>query len=675
MANFRLKLLLTYILLTISSGTYIYAQEVQKPVGIKISTDKVKIDGKYYLIHIVQPGENLFSISKAYNVSQIEIAMENPDIYLGVQVNQAIKIPVKEQETLSGDEDENYIYHVVRRRETVSSLTRKYKISKQEILAANPDITDDIKVNQVVLIPKKRLSTIGSTTQLDHENFYYHEVKPREGYYSLKRQYGVSEEVVKHYNHDLVADGLKLGTILRIPKNPNDTTIVINPVVINKIEIKDNLISPEKTISTFVCDTFVYNKRKNIYNVALLLPFTLISEEPIDSLLFDVSNQNIQSIQNQIGKKIPSNTANFLDFYQGVLIALDSLKAMGMSINLNVYNTERKVETTLKLLNEKGLRDANLIIGPVFPECIKPIADFALEQRIPMISPLSSSKNVIEKNPYLFQINPTFNTLLQEFFSRISLCANQNIVLLHEDDSTTINEINYFKKLLDQRIAQCPYSSQIHFKEVNYSPGIPSPQVQERISQSLVLDKENLILVPSNNEAFVSDLLGNLHTLNTIHKYPISIFGYPRWQKFKNIQIEYYYQLQLHLFMPFYVDFNNTKVKSFVAKYRESFRAEPSQYAFQGFDVMFFFLTAMKNYGLDFQYCLPYHNNNNLLQSRYSFKQEKPFNCYENSSVFLVRYTKDFEIIEVNQTLPEKVVPAVYLNEPQLNRKEGVIIR
>ena len=103
-----MKHILFTILLAITTVGVI-AQEAETATEIKLSTDKVKINGKLYLIHIVRQGQTLFSISKAYSVSQIEIAMENPDIYLGLQVDQALKIPIKSEEIVSGDEDEDYI--------------------------------------------------------------------------------------------------------------------------------------------------------------------------------------------------------------------------------------------------------------------------------------------------------------------------------------------------------------------------------------------------------------------------------------------------------------------------------------------------------------------------------------------------------------------------------------
>ncbi len=667
-----------FALLLLFAASSLVAQEAETTTSVKVSTDKVKIDGKSYYIHIVRRGETLFSISKAYNVSQIEIAMENPDIYLGLQVDQALKIPIKNQEISSGDEDENYIYHVVRRRETLMSLTRKYDVKMQEIMAANPGMDEDIKVNQVVLIPKKRFSTIGASDADDANRFHYHEVKPREGFYSLRRQYGVSEEIIRKFNPSLGEDGLKLGTILRIPKDPSDTTLTLQPeryqVVKDDKPVFKPVAVPSSTISV-VCDTFQYNRWRDVYNVALLLPFTLTSETPTeDSLDINMDGQAQSRVQ-EVGR-VSNHTANFLDFYQGVLIALDSLKEMGVSVNLQVFNTEKSAEKARALTREKGLLDAHLIIGPVYPECLQPIAEFALEHRIPIVSPLSRNNFMLDRNPYLFQVNPSFTTQLEEFTSSIDFCSGQNIVLIHEADTLNASMIGNFKTLISQRIGNCHGSNLIHYKEVSYRPGSPAPEVQERISHSLGLDRDNLILVPSNNEAFVSDLMANLHTLSIIHKYPISTYGFPSWQRFRNVQVDYYYQLQLHLFTPFFVNYNRPNVKSFVAKYRDNFRAEPSQFSFQGFDVMIYFLTAMRDYGIDFQFCLPNHKSS-ILQSTFGFKKINSLSGYENSKVHMIQYTKSYDIIEVVKKSDDKLIenPIIYINEPRMDRKEGVLIR
>ncbi|MFP4556004.1 MAG: LysM peptidoglycan-binding domain-containing protein [Bacteroidales bacterium] len=676
------KLLFTTLILFLASTFNALGQESSPTV--KISTDKVKIDGSYYYIHIVRKGETLYSISRAYNVSQMEIAMENPDIYLGLQTDQALKIPIKSQKDDNIEDegkDDSFIYHVAKRKETLFGLSQKYEISIEDIITANPEVEEGLKVNQVVLIPKEKVETLGDDSPEKSDRFIYHEVQPKEGFYSISKQYDVSEDIIKKFNADLVKDGIKLGTVLKIPRNPNDTIQTPEPLVDDKKA--QEMFAHEEDAPAVDCDTFEYNRWRDVYNVAVVLPFTtelirsseevVIDYEPDDEDDDDKNGENSNSKKEDDRVVLTSHTANFLDFYQGLLIALDSLKDQGTSIKLTVYNTGKNAKNAKELTKEEGLQEANLIIGPAYPECLKPIADFALENRIPMVSPLSPNNFLLDKNPYLFQVNPSFSTQLKQFTESINFCEGQNIVLVHEADSTNVGMIDNLKEKISQRFSDCSSPDLIHYKEVTYKAGSSSPDVQERISHSLSLDRENMIIVPSNNEAFVSDLLGNLHTLSTIYKYPVSVYGFPRWKKFRNVQIEYYYQLQLHLFTPFYVDYQNNDVKSFITKYRDAFRSEPTQYSYQGYDVMLYFMTAMRNYGPDFQFCISNHNVE-LLQSNYRFKKINTLSGFENQSVYMLRYKKDFEITKnacKKDSIP-RTRPRTYHNESGSDKKEAV---
>lgn len=638
------KIYLLVGLLTMSVSLSLFAQQETPNQQSKISTDKVKIDGKYYFIHIVRKGETLYSISKLYNVSQMEIAMENPDIHLGLQVDQALKVPLN-QAAISANEltkDDDYIYHIVRKGETLFGLSKKYEISMEEIISINPEVETGIKLSQVILIPKRKAEIANEIKGFEKtERYIYHEVQPKEGFYSITKKYGVSEQTIRQLNADLVKDGLKLGSILRIPTNLSDTLPQSLPVTTKPIDIKGENIPVQSAFS--ICDTLSLRKRKSVYNIALLLPlYTKEFENPeTDSLGYKLPQSKNEA------KKVPQRSVNFLDFYQGALVAIDSLKDAGMSVNLWVYDTQKNAAKTKALLAEQGLSKADLIIGPIYPESLKPVAEFAKEHRIPIVSPLSSNSFLLNQNPYIFQVNPSFTTQLTEFTKKMELCGDQNIVLIHEADSTSSSMVNSLKTLIKEQILKCAKADQLHFKEVTYAPGSPAPEIQERISQSLVYEKENIIIVPSNNEAFVTDLLGSLHTLATYYKYPISLYGFPRWQRFRNVELDYYYKLQLHLFTPFYVDYSLTKSKGFVAEYRSRFRVEPTQFAFHGYDVFMYFLSALNQYGPDFRNCIQ-NMDVNLLQTEFDFKQSGSTEGFENRSINLIRYNKQFEINRVD---------------------------
>lgn len=614
----------------------IYGQE--KSVQVKRSTDKVKIEGKYFYIHIVQKGESLYSISKAYGVSQMEIAMENADIYMGIKADMALKIPAKD--ISSQTEDEKYIYHIVKKGETLFGLSRQYQVPIDEIAKVNLDVESGLILNQVLLIPRDKLNSLNQTAKRDSVSYIYHEVKPKEGLYSISRKYGVSIQSIEDLNKDILANGLKAGSVLKIEQNKNitadktQTEVNQNVVKVNNqtIQQNDTYIFPKVK-----CDTFNYKEFKRPFNISLLLP-----------LLPDIADRDSADIANGVTniERISSRQHNFLDFYQGFLLAVDSLKREGLSINLSVFNTIKDLNESKKILNDKALKESDLIIGPVYPELLEPFANYSRENRINIISPLSQNDALLKGNPYYFQINPSLPIQFNEFASKVDFCTESNFMVIYEDDSSKVDINDNYKELISNRIKQCESSESIHFKELKYKPGGVTADVKEKLNQSMTDKKENIFIITSESEAFVSDFLSNLFALTTYYNYKVKVYGFPRWQKFKNIPIEYFYRLNIHIFTPYFVDYTQRDVKFFVNDYRHFYRSEPSQYSFQGYDIGLYFLKALKKYGLDFKYCLKNHDID-LLQSNYKFIQQSSVDGFDNKSVFLINYTQDFDIVEV----------------------------
>ena len=65
----------------------------QEQVPVTRSNNKVVIEGNVYYVHVVKPGQTLYSISKAYNVTEKEITIENPGITSNLSIGQVLKIP------------------------------------------------------------------------------------------------------------------------------------------------------------------------------------------------------------------------------------------------------------------------------------------------------------------------------------------------------------------------------------------------------------------------------------------------------------------------------------------------------------------------------------------------------------------------------------------------------
>lgn len=639
---------LIILLISVVTCNTVLAQQPEHLQHIKKSTDKVKIDDKYYYIHIVKKGESLYSISKAYGVSQIDIASDNPDIYLGLQVDQAIKIIAKDIPTK--EEDDKFIHHIVKKGETPYGISKRYGVSIEEIYKANPEVESVLILNQVLLIPKEKIGLKDQKANKDSLSFIYHNVKPKEGLYSISKYYNISIQEIENYNKEVLANGLKFGTVLKIPRQ-TIINLTTSQQQQNKVEDQKIVVTEikEKTTRPLIkCDTFNYSKTKPIYNIALLLPILAEEQEPdsVDMIDPETGEKIVEKPKDK--NVISSRSSNYLDFYEGFLMAVDSLKREGLSLNISIFNTKKSVDELNNLIKERAIQNANLIIGPVNPELLSPMATFARENRINIVSPLSPDNSLLKNNPYLFQVNPSTISQIKEFISTVNFNSDQNIIVVSED-SVDVEMVKEYKKLLENRINQASNSDAIHFKELSYKPGGVATEIKEKLNQSLTDQKENIILIPSENEAFVSDFLSHLFGLKTYFGYNVKVFGFPKWQRFKNIPIvDYYYNLNLHLFTPFYVDYNHKNVKRFIDKYRRYYQSEPTQYAFQGYDIGLYFLKAMKTYGLDFKYCLNGFNVD-LLQSGYKFEQQSDIDGFENKSIFSIHYTMDYTILREEQ--------------------------
>jgi len=622
------------------------------------STNKVIIGGQPYYVHIVKKGETLFSLSELYQVSQKDIAKDNPEIFLGLQIGQALKIPiVKSKEEDTPLDENNYIYHRVKKGQTLYSLSKKYDVSQEDIIKCNPSVRYGINVDQIIKIPKSKdvvtaFETIPENKPLKDtikiaDNFIYHNVQPKETIFSLTRKYEITEDILKEHN-PFLAEGLKTGQVLKIPKVAN--TEIESLLFIS--EKKDSIaIKLEKSRLKAYSDSIDYKgclkqkmQQTEPYDVTVMLPFYLTKNDEefyIDSSEVDDFGKKIYEKIFYEPHYIYPRSLSFIEFYEGLLLAVDSLKQNGLSINLRVYDTENDTNKIKEILNFPELTNTDLIIGPIYNHEIKLVSEFSKAHQIKMITPLSDDVNFADQNSLLFQVYPSFSAQIEEYAKYISNFQNKNIVMVHNGDSIGYNNIQQVKERIFSYLSLDTNLSSIQFKEVAFKDSINALQ------HALSNKTENIFVIPSNDEAFVTDVITNLNTLKTFG-HNIKVVGLSRWQRFNNIDPEYFFNLELSIATPFFIDYNNKDVKNFILKYRKEYATEPDQMAIHGYDIGMFFLSALQYYGKDFEKCIHQHTSN-LLQSNYKFVKWYFNSGYENINVSIVKYFGDYHIDKVEE--------------------------
>ncbi len=136
------------------------------PTPVTVSKEKVKLNGKIYLSHVVLERQTLFGIAKAYGVSVDEIYEANPPLReTGLQKNAIILIPFKEGAAeavaqAQAQEPEaaspaTYIEHTVRWYEDLDDIAKKYGVSAKDIMDLNGLKNKKLQTRQVLKIPAR----------------------------------------------------------------------------------------------------------------------------------------------------------------------------------------------------------------------------------------------------------------------------------------------------------------------------------------------------------------------------------------------------------------------------------------------------------------------------------------------------------------------------------------
>jgi len=310
------------------------------------------------------------------------------------------------------------------------------------------------------------------------------------------------------------------------------------------------------------------------------------------------------------------------------------LQRKGMNIELYVFDAGNPAMIN-GLLQLDEFRDLNLIIGPVFPELQETVASFAAKNRIPMISPLSSTGNFEQNNSWYFKVNPPREFQLEQTASYIAdEFSSKNFFLLQLSGNSGSADARLAQLSKEKLIGR---SGKNQFHEYDF-------QRQGVNSIKPLLDEtgENIFIIPTDNEAQVSVAVTNLTAL--AENYNVVLMGTANLTKLKSIQTENYHRIRLRFLSPYFVDYTKPLVRRFVGQYRDAFSAEPSPFSFQGFDVSYYFLSALYRYGKDFRNCLPNYPME-LTQMNFNCVKVAPMGGFVNHNLFVTAYERNFDVL------------------------------
>ena len=549
----------------------------------------------------------------------------------GLKSGLELKIPFIDKKsinynTVDNQKTDRFIYHTVQPDETLYFLTRKYNVSKDEILINNPDIKNEkLITGQMLKIPRKN-AVVGNR----QDDYYYHRVKPGETLFSIAQKYHVEVETIKRLNPESYNNNLKIDQVLKIPKNSfsKSETLIINHNYTEDFKYYDNDPLYFEEEGTTPCKNFHYTSDIT-FKIALMLPLYL----------------DDNSISVSQGANFFKGSKNFFEIYQGMLLAANEMKKTGVSVELFVYDTRGNSDRVTNIMNKYEMEKMDLIIGPVYSKNFQIAARFAQQHRINIVSPVPlASDNLLKSNPFVFLSNPSTETKVAIIAKQLASNVNKSVLVIHNGTKDEEQTINLFKDRLVKSYASYQDVDEIVFKQINYKiSGIGG------VLDALSLGMENVVLIPSGNEAFITDIVTRLN-YNTDH-YKITVYGMRSWENFRNIPVEYLANLNCHFGTTTHIDYSKKSVKDFLRMYYSAYSTEPGLYSFLGYDIADYFINSLKRYGKHFQFCMPYDPamRQHGLMFSFDFQRVTPYSGFENYWFNIIKIDKDYRLIELKQ--------------------------
>jgi LysM repeat protein len=130
-------------------------------------------------------------------------------------------------------QQKKYITYRVKEGETIEIIAKKLSITPYDLLKLNPDIKNNVSINDIIVIPNNQLPQAYQEVEnisLDYltdkdiivDNFIYHEIQKKETLYSILKKYKTEIDILNKLNPLLIEKGLQYGEVLKIPIHQAD---------------------------------------------------------------------------------------------------------------------------------------------------------------------------------------------------------------------------------------------------------------------------------------------------------------------------------------------------------------------------------------------------------------------------------------------------------------------
>jgi len=385
-----------------------------------------------------------------------------------------------------------------------------------------------------------------------------HKVKRKETIFGISRMYDLSIEELLEANPEMKEPGyeLKKGTILRIPF-PGSTG---KP---GSSSHSGQTSNPSQTSEA---------------SHASEASHTSITDRPI-----------------RLGVMLPLHDINgdgkrMVEYYRGVLMACDSLKKLGISVDVHAWNAAEDANIS-QLLTDSAAAHCDLIIGPLYSKQMDAISNFVEKNDIQLLIPFSINAPQLVDNRHIFQVyqSPTEQneSAITHFLQKFK---DYHPVFIDCNDSTSKKGIftSGLRRQLDQRGIAYNLTN-LKSEESNFVKAFSTTQ-------------PNVVILNTGRSPELGIAFSKINGMKVNHPdLDISMFGYTEWLMYTKTHLDNFYKYNTFIPSVFYFNPVSPATQRLQQKYRWNFHADMMnalpRFAITGFDHAYFFLRGLHKYG------------------------------------------------------------------------------
>ena len=326
-----------------------------------------------------------------------------------------------------------------------------------------------------------------------------------------------------------------------------------------------------------------------LLSVAFSFAVDTMSQAPSD----DVRQRAIR-----VGVMLPLHNINgdgkrMIEYYRGILMACDSLKQSGISVDIHAWNAAEDADI-IQILHDNDAARCDIIFGPLYSRQMQAMSDFVQRNDIRLVIPFSINAPQLLTNPNIFQIwqSPTnvTNSSIDRYLENFK---DYHPVFIDCNDSTSkkFPFTSGLRRQLDNR--------GIVYNITNLKSS------EEQFSKAFRRTQKNIVILNTGRSQELGVAFAKLNGL--LLKEPtleISMFGYTEWLSYTRTHLENFYKYDTYIPSAFHYNPLTPQTQRLEQKYRWNFHSDMQhalpRFALTGFDHAFFFLKGLHKYGKSF---------------------------------------------------------------------------